>query len=338
MQVAEATLIVLAEQILQKEVPHSIRCDIRQLVRADADQSELSLHDLFEGREASSERGLLRDEQLFRSIAEPLAENFIALSMLRIGWHERRIVHYSYDESLWLNRTPRFGTFIAPAVGRARNTYVTVPSVGDSDSYHFEIEAPDGLQIGTREWFRAYPADKRPVERIRKAGSYQRSHIHFRQVEPGAEALVIARLYPRSSAIVRSGCFASGLAFIILLFIQLRLTAIAQPDNNEMPAAATVLLGFQGIVSLYLARSDQNAMTTNLLWPVRIVAVLPGVAAFLAAAAVVGGSTGTPTRIFLWAMVAVSGFSALALGVGWARFVLRARDTASNFSISVRSG
>lgn len=326
-EVAEATLVALAEQVIEGSVPDKVRSDIRALVECDASKSAIHLQNLHERKDKhTGARGKLRNSAVFQSLSTPLADNFLALTMIELGWHQRRVLHYCYDEPLWFTPTGRLRNFIAPAVGGPREALIGLPALSHADSYHVEVEAPDGLQIVTREGYTEYPGGTVPLEGIEKTGSHQRSHIHFKQSALGAEAIVLARLFPRASAIVRSGCFAGALAFLTILFFQLRFSKIVGPHaGDQKAAAAAVLLGFQAVVSLYLARSDQNAMTTNLLWPVRMVAALPGVAAFVMAAAVVAGTSGTATKIVLWCMVFLSGLSTVLLSVAWARLIRRAR-------------
>jgi hypothetical protein len=325
-EVAEATLVALAGQVIEHDVPERVRQDIRTVVEGDPSESEANLQRLFERRDKhSDERGMLRKSAVFRSLAIPLAENFLALTMVAIGWHERRVLHYCYDEPLWVNRTG-LRDFIAPAVGGSRDVIITVPASSHADSYHVEVEAPDGLQIATREGYTEYPGGTGPIESVEKTGSHQRSHIHFKQAELGAEALVLTHLFPRPSAIIRSSCFAGTLAFLTIVFFRLRLSALTGPHSGDQKAAAAaVLLGFQAVVSLYLARSDQNAMTTNLLWPVRLVASIPGTAALVSAAAIVAGSSGTATEAVLWGMAGLTGASTALLAVAWRRLNRRAR-------------
>jgi hypothetical protein len=328
-EVAEATLVALAGQVIEGPVPDKVRDDLRALVQGDAEEAEVHLENLYQRHDKhSGVRGLLGNSRVFRSLSKPLADNFLALTMIEIGWHQRRVLHYCYDEPLYFNRTGSFRNFMAPAVGGPREALITLPALSHADSYHVEIEAPDGLQIVTREGWTEYPGGSAPLQGIEKTGSHQRSHIHFKQPELGAKALVLARLFPRASAIVRSSCFAGALAFLTILFFQLRLSKITGPHaGDQKAAAAAVLLGFQAVVSLYLARSDQNAMTTNLLWPVRLIAALPGTAAFVTAAAIVAGTSGTVTKVVIWAMVGLSGVSTALLSVSWGRLIRRARSS-----------
>jgi hypothetical protein len=318
-QVAEATLVAIAEQTLDAPVAQAVRCDIRHVVDGDPPHAAQNLATLYERRDAAeNQRRQLRGSDLFVRVAEPLASQFLGLTMVDIGWHQRRVIHLSYDESLWINRrVSARRRFDVATIGEPRRIVLMVPSVGDADSYHFEVEAPDGLQISARAGFTSYPTEGLTPLALR-AGSYQRAHVHFPQAEQGAEAAVIVELLPRPSAIVRAGFFAALLTTGTLIFLRLRLDAINLESHTLGPAAA-LLLAFPGLVSLHLARSGENAMTTNLLWPLRVLALLPGIAGFIGAAAIVGGSSGRGTGWVLWGMVAIAGLSALFLGQTWFR-------------------
>lgn len=321
-QVAEATLVAIGEQVIGDDMAASVRCDVRNLVDGDPNDADDHLADLY-GRRDSAEyqRHLLQGSHFFQRVAEPLGHSFLALTMVKIGWHERRVLHVSYDESLWINEwVGPLGRFTIAGLGRPRYIWLMLPAVGDTDSYHFEVEAPEDLQVTARAGFAAGPAaEGMPLRRVpERAGSYQRAHIHFPPAEQGEEAVVSVALQPRASALVRAGFLSAVLTSATLVYLRLRFGVLNDRPGAAGPTAA-LLLAFPGLVSVYLARSGENAMTTNLLWPVRVLALVPGLAAFVGAAALVAGSDGWATKTVLWVMAGVAGLSAVFLGLTWLR-------------------
>jgi len=316
--VAEASLVTLAGFVLNETVPNEIRCDIRQLVSESANDAQMTLARLFDRRDvAAASRSLLRDDAVFSSVAEVLAKRFLALTMIDLRRHQRRVLHFAYDDSLWTESSANtVRGLVTLALGRPRSILFTIPAVADADSYHFEAEAPDGFQISTREGYSTLPSGALPARQITKEGSFQRSHLHFPQAESGAEGAVFIRLRPRPSNIVRGAVLAAALAFAAILFIRLRLGPL-KSGPSAGAAAAPLLLAFPGLLSLYMARSDENPMATNLLWPVRVLALTPALWSFLAAAALIGGTTGIVTKVFLWAMVGLAGLSFVLLARTW---------------------
>jgi hypothetical protein len=316
--VAEAILVALARAVLDGNVPEAIRCDLRSVVSSPADEADEALSKLYGERDpVADERGLLRDSALFRTFADAFAYRFLALTMIRLHRQQRRVLHVAYDEIFWLNASRRPLQTLAPlGVGQDRLTLFPVPAVGDADTYHFEAEAPEGLQISTREAYFAPSGSSVAAQPVSKSGSFQRSHVYFPQAEQGSQAIVSIRLRVRPATIVRGAFFAALLAFAAILFTQLRFAHI-EKSSESVAAATALLVAFPGVVSLYVARSDENPMTTSLLWPIRLVAILPALWSFLAAGAVVGGTTGVPTRVFLWVMVGLAALNAAVLGRIW---------------------
>lgn len=328
--VAEASLAMLAGFVLNEIVPNEIRCDIRQLVSEPANEAQTTLARLFDRRDvAAASRSLLNDDQVFRSIANVLAKRFLALTMIDLRRQQRRVLHFSYDDSLWnesSRNTARGVTTLA--LGRPRSILFTIPAVADADSYHFEAEAPDGFQISTREGYSTLSSDA-PAKKIPKVGSFQRSHLHFSQAEAGAEGAVVIRLRPRPSNTVRSACLAAALSFVAILFISIRLDPL-KDGPSAGAAAAPLLLAFPGLLALYIARSDENAMATNLLWPVRVLALTPALWSFLAAAAVIGGTTGLVTKVFLYLMAFFALLSWALLARAWQNLIRSAARRSSS--------
>lgn len=316
-KVSEAIIVTLAREVLQVKVPKAIQCDIRRLIDAPPSDADSCIQQLYETQDkASGERSTLRDDALFRALADPLGTNFLALTMLEIGWQERKVIHYSYDELLWNEKRALDGL----AVGISTSILVTVPGVGHADSFHSEIEAPEGLQIETRAGFSSYPGGPPLVPPIRKTGGFRRSHIHFGNVQPGAEAIVAVRLTPRPSTIVRSSCLAGLIGTIILGFLAYRYRHLfGGSEHGQTETAATVLLAIQGLFAVQLARSDENPMTTELLWGVRLIASIPGIAAFASAVTLVGDLDTSLGRTMVISFAVVSGLATSMLALWWRR-------------------
>jgi hypothetical protein len=323
-QVAEATLLALATAVLKTPVPPAIRCDIRDLVRQPPDQANATCFHLLNQNEpdpAAAARALLGGHAIFANTAQVFVENFLALSMLDIRRHERRIVHLAYEESVL--DVPRSGRWAQAkqlrrlAFGRSRITAFDVPAVGDTDSYHVEIEAPDDLQISARERYHR-TASGVPPEPAVITGGYKRAHVYFRQAEPGSLASVGVRLLPRSSTIIRSAFFVGLLAVVALLIVTVRIGSI-QHDKEGAVTAATLLLATIGLGGLFLIREAASLMSTGLLLPIRVVGVSPVVWAFLASVVIVGHLSLGLTRALLIAASALTAMSTTALGLTWWR-------------------
>ena len=321
--VAEASLVALAERVLGHQVPRGIRCDIRQLVSEPSQQAAGTLIQLYHRADPEApDRARLAKNDVFRATARSFVGQALALTMIELKRHQRRIVSFGYDESVWGESTKSLlqravGT-AGLALGVGRRVIFPIPSLGYAASYHFEAEAPEGLQIQARAQFRRLPSklgDEGPRAWMLRGGSFQRSHTVFAEAPPGSEAAVVVRLQPRPSTIVRGAFGAALFTFAALLFLRLRLPSIR--SGSDTTTAAALLLVFPGLASLYISRTDESAATNDLLWPVRLLALTPIVWALIGAGAIIGGTTGSGTRVVLWTLVGLAFVSCVMLANLW---------------------
>lgn len=106
----------------------------------------------------------LADHCMFRAILDRLADNFVLWVMIPAGAPRRRLLTFSCDEPLHLRyREPGFqgkqyrlgemlGFWRPPVWTSALGLTATriefpVPAAENTDSFHFEIDAPKGVQI-----------------------------------------------------------------------------------------------------------------------------------------------------------------------------------------------
>jgi hypothetical protein len=327
-QVTEALLCTLAQIVLGDDVPSEIRCDIRSLVSEQPEIARSSYERLltYDDDPASSARAKLRKDETFTAIAEAFIRSFLALTMLEIRRHERRIVHLSYEDSLWQDRSRstrnRLRRLQTLAYGSPRTILFMCPAVGDTSSYHFEVESPDGLQVSAREEYVRIPSGITPT-RTAKGGGFNRAHIHFADADPGSQAVVLTQLLPRRSTIIRSAVVACSLVLVALAVITLRIGNI-QHGTQGATTAAALLLSTIGLLGLFLVRSGESPMSTTLLVPIRVLAISPIVWSFAAAVVIVGGFSESLTRWLLLATCALTLVSGARLIQTWRRVVLAA--------------
>lgn len=326
-QVSEAVLVEVAKAALDaKPLPAPIRAELRTLIHQPPAEAVGSLGLLFE--RTDDHIGVRRDlagHAIFCPLATTLATNFLALTVMTIAEHERRIVKLSYEESLWdqlggnaVRRAHRMATL---ALGGGRQLDIVVPNVGDGDSYHLEIEAPDELQVATRQ---RYVHPSLPTRTIAKSGGFKRAHLHFSNPPPGSEAMARVKLLPRRSTIVRGAFFATVLALLATSLIAARIEEILSASDGGR-TAATILLSFTGLIGVVAARPTTSTMANDLLLPVRLMAVVPGALGMLAAAVIVGQFTLCTTRTLLIGSALLMFGAAIALFSHWRRIVHAAR-------------
>lgn len=287
-QVAEAVLTVLAKEALAGKVPDRIRCDIRDLVLDPRDIARNTYMRLFEAKDPVwKQRNKLWGFSPFVLTADLFSRHFLALSMLEVKPHERRVVHFSYEEELSYDESltsrgqlVRIGKQMR---GQARRLPVMVTSVSEAASYHIEIEAPKGLMISKRvgDFFSSQGF---AVKTETREGMFRRAHFHFSHVHPRRAALATVYLRPRRASVVRAATLMALLAFIATAGVASRYGHITQ---HKTEAAAALLLAAAGIIGIMVVRSGEDEMATMLLFPLRILASTPVVLAVLAAIVVV---------------------------------------------------
>lgn len=302
-QIAEALLLRLATRALGHEPKNPILCDIRSVVRESPAQAREAFSRLLgETDVAHTERSRLSNDSSFSETASLFVEEFLALSMIEIAPHQRRIVHLSYETSFWENkmsfwRNPlaSVGTQLSMAAGRPRTTFIAVPSVSEAASYHLEVEAPDGHTISGHESFQWVGG---ALITQRAPGGYRRAHFHFTQTPNRRNAAMIVRLQPRQSTIMRPALLTSLIALAATVSIALRFQEIRVAHGDE--TATAILLVATSIVGLVIARSGESEMATALLLPLRVLAVFPALLAFAAAVIVLSQPSVSTGQTALW--------------------------------------
>jgi hypothetical protein len=281
-QVAEAVLLHLAEISIQASIPDEVRHDIRDLVREPPTAASETYLRLFTARDkALTTREALTGMPMFASTASLFRDSFLTLSMFDIRRYERRIIHYSYEEGL--SESGEFIRLVQQAVGQPRVMTVGITAPSEAASYHLEVEAPEGLMI-TRSISYQHIGGGVTIRRKPSAGILRRAHCHFANVPPRSRAGAAIFLHPRKSSVVRAATLTALLTLAATLAISARFSHIEKGDNA---AAAALLLAVTGIVGLIVMRSGENEMATTLLFPLRVVAVLPAILGVWAAIVVV---------------------------------------------------
>lgn len=170
---------------------------------------------------------------------------------------------------LWLQR----------AIGwKPMATSVDLPSMLFSGGYHFEVEAPEGLQITLA---RLCTNDGEVVDQC--VTSHQRVHLYTRGNGPGY-AVVATR--PRVFTIVRSGFMVSlfALASVAGAF------ALAGPTNEDLGPAVSLLLLVPAGLAAYSAKPVAQPSTNEAVFGLRLMTTLAGVWPLLAAFVLIAGT------------------------------------------------
>lgn len=315
---AEMALLSTAELLLPSgHVPDETASDIRQLTNErDAVCARKALGRLFATTEPDAQsRGLLKSHPIFSPLATTFANNYMGAVLLDLRPGERRIIHFAFDEQrpeLDDGRIKMQAMFELLYGRRDYEVLVLASAAGDAASFHIEAEAPEGLDISSRETYFGV-SGKEPDE---KEGFFRRAHIHYTNLPAATRLGLVVRLTPRSSTLIRAGALSSALTLIAVLVIRLQLGDII---GNKASGEAAILLVTPTLLSIYVGRANEHPTTTHILWPIRIAATAPGILSFAAAVVLVSGGTDFWSKATLWGVVGLLALNTWVLARLWRR-------------------
>lgn len=327
-----------------KEVPQDLLEDIWDVAHSNpADATERIRRLLHRSTHVPDDsrlwRHLLAARPSFTRLAYDLARNVVIVVPLPVRPAERRIVKYAYDHHVRLPRTRpgsalrrlgarhgraaqagageferlpklRLRRWVARAAAYApKSVVVGVPAVAQARSYHAELASPDGMQITRLKLFSYRPTDKDTVARNQEVRTLQRSHVYVSGIPRGVSGILVANLRPYRGSILRTGA-------IVSLFTALVIAAAAASRadlQREAGAAVALLLFVPGGLSAYVARPRDDLFASSALFGVRLLALAPGLAGFLAAGTLVVGRTWTKTEAGVYVVAGPRGLTDLTL-------------------------
>ncbi len=172
------------------------------------------------------------------------------------------------------------------AVGlRHKPIAIATAALGQGRGYHFEFEAPEGLQITCGRLFEHPPympaqwSDHYDDDYSVELNTVQRIHLHLAGLPAHTTGLAVVNIRPRSATIVRAALSTAALTTALLAVVAWRWSDL----TGITGALATILLIVPGGLGAYVARSREHPFTTELLAGIRLVALSTGFLAFVTA-------------------------------------------------------
>ena len=268
----------------------------------------------------------LVEHYLFKAILDRLADNFVLWVMIPAGAPRRRVLMFSCDEPLHLRyREAGFKEnkytlgksleFWRPIVWCSALGLTTtriefpVPAAENSASFHFEIDAPKGVQIAEASLLAGRPTEPDPsLDHIR--GGYPTVGLHVIEVPNGS----LSRAHIDLQVVTRGWLMASMLSSWAVFAL---LLAFATHDSvlnktGDLPTVVLVALA-SGIAGL-IAQPDVHGLAGHLLKWVRVLATA-AIALPLVAMTFIMFESAHPTHLppALWTAVAVGGAIAIMM-------------------------
>ena len=354
-EVSKAALAWAAAEALQETDPDDLVPRVRALVNdiasAPAAVAALRVRDLVDARDSDDTLRTLYDDSRFMWLAIALAENSVVMAEVLAGDGRRRLMKLSYEER---NRD-RGDTVAAAGLARggiAPYSFLIESPFISAGTYHFELCAPAGLEVvdvRLREYryldallpkeqrgpFAREPMNQDAAKSADRLRSGRRIHLYLPDGELTDLARVIVHLRVQRQGFVGASTMAGLAIFAVLLFF-----AACLPKVISHPAVTpSLLLLIPGIVATIIGRAENHGLTIRMLATARRSLLVSAACVYVGAMGIALSKTGSgqePTsllRFVMWALVGISGLSALLLW--WARRLPRRRDEETLFDRAV---
>jgi len=268
----------------------------------------------------------LAGHRMFRAILDRLADNFVLWVMIPAGAPRRRVITFSCDEPLDLHyREPGFrnnlyklGTKLKPwrpivwasALGLVLTRIrFPVPAAENTASFHFEIDAPPGVQIAEASLLAGRPGEKNPSLDL-VHGGFPTVGLHVIEVPNGSLSRAQVGLQVVTRGWVMTSMFSSWAVFGLLLAFATHEGVLKQ--LKDLPALILVGLA-SGIVAL-VAQFDAHGLAAHLLKWARMLTIITLVLPLVAMTFILFEKV-HPSHVppALWAGVGLSGAISLLL-------------------------
>ena len=302
------------------------------------DQNDLlNAYDSIENCTAAPAVLKLTQHRSFRAILDRLADNFVLWVMIPAGAPRRRVLNFSNDEPLSLHYRkpdskvdkyelgPKLKPLTRTVLGSALGLTTTrirfpVPSAENTASFHFEIDAPRGVQIVEASLLAGRPNDERPsFDHVQ--GGFPTVGLHVIEVPNGSRSKVQIGLQVVNRGWLMTSMLSSWAVFGLLLAFALHQPAVRSGAEGVPPL---VLIALAGAIAGLIAQSDAHALAAHLLRWARSLAAVAVVLPLVATTYIALEPERTSRISFaLWGAAAVSGLIAMTLTtvcfLGWYR-------------------
>jgi len=281
-EVAELTIGTLPEGKLRDEISAIPRLSWSEL-------EDVLDWLLVEQVDKADPRDKLRRNGMFRELVYTLAGHSIVACLFMGGVPPRSVYKLSYDEPANESVSLSKGALGRSLGLKSERYYVALNEIGASASYHLEIEVPKELEINATNligkryrWFGDLQNKKNSDYVIQQIGSADSGEIYIPKPVGRRVGLAWVKLRAR-----RTGFLAGALAASAFTTALLGLAAYGAPNvvpDNESESATAALLLVPALLTAYVARPGEHAITAKMLRSARYAlafnAMLPAFAVF----------------------------------------------------------
>lgn len=328
------------DAVSRREIEHFVH-----RVISGEQQDLVDTYDSLEsGREPQAVLKLYCD-QAFRAILDRMADNFVLWAMIPANGPRRRVVTFSCDEPLYLHYRSsghkkakngsaqdvhtyglgkklgvwRFTVWAAALGLRPTMIRFPVPAAENAASFHFEIDAPKGLQIVEASLLAGPPGHARPsFDRVE--GNFPTVGLHVIEVPNGSLSRAQIGLQVANRGWLVTSLASCAAVFGLLVAFAVHSDVLKR--TGDLPVL--ILIALAAAVAGFVAQSDVHPLAAYLLQWTRSLAFTAALLPLVATIFIVFEGT-APTQVApaLWSAAGVSGAIALLLALvcilSWSR-------------------
>lgn len=300
-RIASEVLLAAAEAVTGEALGDDLVADLLRVSTAAPEEAEAVLEGLRAGARGTEGAALLGDPG-FETLAFELARSFLLLVEIPPDG-VRRVLKFAYAEPFgWRTALPERMSW------RAAGVEIDVPAVARGGSYHFEIQAPEGLEIAWAGLL-AFGGGGAFEEHVVEEKGLTRVHLYLADVPYGADGVAGVWLRTPGRGFLRQA-WLSGLATTLSLLL---LTLLAPQLGETAGGTSAILLAAPGFLSLFAARPGEHGMLSRLLLGVRAVLLVQAAVAYLGAFVLTALPAGGEQQLWLGGLLAVSALLSVSL-------------------------
>jgi hypothetical protein len=302
-RIASEVLRAAAEAVTGEALGDDLVADLLRVSTAAPEEADAVLEGLRTGARGTEGAALLADPG-FETLAFELARSFLLLVEIppQAG---RRVLKFAYAEPFgWRTALPERMSW------RPAGIEIEVPAVARAGSYHFEIEAPEGLEIAWAGLLAFGGGGAFEEHVVEEEEGLRRVHLYLADVPYGADGVAGVWLRTPRRGFLRQA-WLSGLATTLSLLL-LTLLSPRLPGGTASGTTA-ILLAAPGFLSLFAARPGEHGMLSRLLLGVRAVLLAQAAVAYLGAFALAALPGGGEQQLWLRGLLAASALLSISL-------------------------
>jgi hypothetical protein len=316
------------------------RREIEDFVHRVVSGTQQELVEAYESLKSGREPEVVRKlagHRTFKAILDRMADNFILWVMIPTDGPRRRVLTFSCDEPLYLhyrlsghkkdkNKSgdevhtyvlgKRLGPLSLTALGAALGLTPTlirfpVPAAENAASFHFEIDAPQGVQIVEASLLAGPPGGTKPAfDRV--TGCFPTVGLHVIEVPNGSLSRAQIGLQVANRGWLLTSMASCAAVFGFLLAFAIHSHVLKQ--TGDLPVV--ILIALAAAVAGFVAQSEAHELAAHLLKWTRSLALIAAALPLIAMTFIAfEGAAPAHVAPALWSAACVSGAIAVLLAL-----------------------